>query len=400
MACKDRDMSTLWRIMVREWRRIVAQPLCWGCMIGAPLFGILFFVTLLNEGLPEHIPTAVVDLDNSALSRSFVRQLQAQQAIDIALQCDTYIDAVQAMQRNEVYGFVLIPSRFEELLFDGKQPPLSFYTNDAYLIPGSLLYECYTTQSMLISAAVIQDLLLSLGFSPQRIMSLLQPIAIDSHALGNPWVNYSIYLSNSFLPAMLQLMVLLVTMYAVASEFKKGSVRSWLLAARGSFLMALAGKLLVYTLVFFVEGVLLQSMLYGYLHFPLHTSIWRMMCAMFLLVVASQSIVLIVLSLVSSHSIAFSAVSVLGVVSFSLGGFSFPVPDMYAPFKVLTNLLPVRHYFLIYVNNALNGYPLYYCRDAYMALLLFVVIALLMLPRMYRAVVCYERNENVETFKS
>ncbi|MBQ6938907.1 MAG: ABC transporter permease, partial [Muribaculaceae bacterium] len=238
-------MSTLWRIMVREWRRIVAQPLCWGCMIGAPLFGILFFVTLLNEGLPEHIPTAVVDLDNSALSRSFVRQLQAQQAIDIALQCDTYIDAVQAMQRNEVYGFVLIPSRFEELLFDGKQPPLSFYTNDAYLIPGSLLYECYTTQSMLMSAAVIQDLLLSLGFSPQRIMSLLQPIAIDSHALGNPWVNYSIYLSNSFLPAMLQLMVLLVTMYAVASEFKKGSVRSWQLAARGSFLMALAGKLLV-----------------------------------------------------------------------------------------------------------------------------------------------------------
>ena len=88
MACKDRDMSTLWRIMVREWRRIVAQPLCWGCMIGAPLFGILFFVTLLNEGLPEHIPTAVVDLDNSALSRSFVRQLQAQQAINIALQCD------------------------------------------------------------------------------------------------------------------------------------------------------------------------------------------------------------------------------------------------------------------------------------------------------------------------
>ena len=376
--------SALWCVMVREWRMIIAKPLYPLCMIGMPLLGILFFATMLNEGLPEHIPTAIVDLDNSSFSREFVRRLQSQQAIDIVLQCQSYSEARAAMQRNEVYGFLLIPSRFEALLSDAKQPTISFYTNDAYLIPGSLLYECYTTQSMLVSAGVIQDVLLSLGFPEQRIMSILQPLTIELHALGNPWLNYSVYLSNSFLPTILQLMVMLVTMYTIACEIKQRRIHSWLLAARGSLLTATMGKLLVYTLVFVVEGLLLQAVLYGFMQFPHHAPAWRMALAMVLMIVAAQSVVLIIISLISILPVAYSAVSVIGVVSFSLGGFSFPVPDMYAPFKVLTNLLPVRHYFLIYVNNALNGYPLYYCRGEYIALLMFVLVAMLLLPRFFR----------------
>ena len=379
------------RVIVREWRCIVAQPLLPLCMIGMPLFGMLFFLTMLSNGLPEHVPTAVVDLDNSALSRGFVRNLQAQQAIDVVMQCNSYSEARDAMQRNDIYGFILIPHRFAAMLADAKQPAISFYTNDAYLIPGSLLYECYTTQSMLVSAGVVQEVLQSLGLPERRILSLLQPLAVDSQPLGNPWLNYSVYLSNSFLPTILQLMVLLVTMYAIAREIKHRRTDAWLLAARGSMPVALVGKLLVYTLVFIIEGVLLQSLLYGYMQYPHHATMWRMVCAMALMVVATQSIVLIVLSIVPTLSIAYSVVSVIGVVSFSLGGFSFPVPEMYAPFRVLTNLLPVRHYFLIYVNNALNGYPLYYCRGEYIALLLFVVVALLLLPRLYSVMWRYGR---------
>jgi len=38
-------------------------------------FGYLFFLTLINEGLPERLPVAVVDSDNSAISRRLAREL-------------------------------------------------------------------------------------------------------------------------------------------------------------------------------------------------------------------------------------------------------------------------------------------------------------------------------------
>ena len=58
---------------------------------------------------------------------------------------------------------------------------------------------------------------------------------------------------------------------------------------------------------------------------------------------------------------------------------------MYAPFKMLSNLIPVRHYFLIYASQALNGYPLYYCRWHYVAFICFAVASIVLLPRLKQA---------------
>ena len=73
----------LWCTMWRELCRIVSSPVCLICMIGMPLFAFLFFLTMMNNGLPEKLPVAVVDLDNSNLSHDFVRQLASQQQLRI-----------------------------------------------------------------------------------------------------------------------------------------------------------------------------------------------------------------------------------------------------------------------------------------------------------------------------
>ncbi|MBE6307072.1 MAG: ABC transporter permease [Bacteroidales bacterium] len=383
---------SLWRVMVREWRRILSQPIMLLCIGGVPLFAIIFFGTMLYNGLPEKIPVAIVDMDNSHTSHMFISRLNALQSVDVVMTVDNFSEGRKAMQRNEVLGMLLIPEDFEQRTFDAKQPIISFYTNDAFLIPGSLLYKSFTTMSVLASAEVVQDVMLSVGLTEHRIMSLLQPITIDSCALGNPWLNYSVYLCNSFIPTILQLMVLLVTTYAIAGELKKGSVRSWLLASRGSRSVALIGKLAVYAMLFVVVGLLLQSIMYGYMRFPFHTTPYSMIVAMVLLVMASQAVVVITIALSPTLPVAYSTVSVVGVVTFSLGGFSFPVADMYVPFRLLTNLLPMRHYFLIYVNNALNGYPVYYCRYSYVALMVFVVVAIILLPRLCSVMASYEKR--------
>lgn len=379
-------LQILWRVVVREARRMVEQPIYLLCMFGVPLITALFFLTMLHEGLPEHIPVAIVDMDNTALSRAVLSNLAVQQSVNVVERYDSFTVARHAMQEGKIYGFLIIPERFQQLLMDGKQPVISFYTNDAYLIPGSLLFKSFKTVSVLASAAVAQNLLSSLGMTSDRIAALLQPIAVELHPLGNPWLNYSVYLNNSFLPTVLQLIVLLVTVFSLCGEMKQRTLRSWMGAARGSVVMAVIGKLLLHATVFVAVGWFLQSLLYGYLHFPMQGSLWSMMTAMVLLVLSTQSVAFIIVSLSPSIPLAYSAASVLGVVSFSLGGFSFPVLDMYMPFRLLTQLLPVRHYFLIYVNNALNGYPIYYSRYEFVALLLFISVAILLLPRFVRLI--------------
>ena len=80
-----------------------------------------------------------------------------------------------------------------------------------------------------------------------------------------------------------------------------------------------------------------------------------------------------------------SIAALFGIISISITGFSFPVPAMYPPFQLLSNIFPLRHYFLIYVDQALNGIPLYYSRMHYLYLFLFAIASLPLLKRLKTA---------------
>lgn len=69
--------NRIFRIARREVFRIATRPLYLFCMIIAPLFCYLFFTTLMWNGLPTDMPAGVVDLDNTATTRSIIRNLDA-----------------------------------------------------------------------------------------------------------------------------------------------------------------------------------------------------------------------------------------------------------------------------------------------------------------------------------
>ncbi len=375
----------LWATVWRELRRWVARPVYLLCAIGVPLFCALFLFSLMGEGLPRKIPMAMVDLDKSVTSRSFTRQLGALESVDIAYELNSFTEARELVQAGKIYGFLMIPAEFEAKAISGRQPEISFFTNDAYYIPASLLYKSFRTMSVLASGAVVREVLLATGEDDSQIMARLQPIPADMHPLHNPWISYSIYLNNSFLPALLQLMILLVTIFSIGTEMKHATSREWLHTANNSILLAIIGKLIPHTLIFCSIGLFLQSLLYGYLHFPMNGNILHMIVAMVLLVVATQSLGVLIMELVPSLRAGLSVGGLVGILSFSIAGFSFPVPAMYPPFQALSWILPVRHYFLIYVDQALNGIPLYYSRIQYFALTLYPLLAMPLLPRLKKA---------------
>ncbi|MDE6458008.1 MAG: ABC transporter permease, partial [Muribaculum sp.] len=59
--------------------------------------------------------------------------------------------------------------------------------------------------------------------------------------------------------------------------------------------------------------------------------------------------------------------------------------DMYPAIGIFSYLIPVRYYFLIYVNVALNGYEIYYCRWDYIVMILFLLAPMGMLWKLKRS---------------
>lgn len=59
----------------------------------------------------------------------------------------------------------------------------------------------------------------------------------------------------------------------------------------------------------------------------------------------------------------------------------------------LSWLFPLRHYYLIYVNQALNGYSILYVWPSVAALLCFLLLPIAVLPRYRTAFLKYKYKE-------
>lgn len=375
-------MPTILKIARRELRRMASKPIYWFCMIAAPLFCFVFFTSLMAEGLPTDMPLGLVDNDNTTTSRSLTRNLDAFEMTSIKEQYANVTEAREAVQRGDIYGFYYIPKGTTRKAQRQELPIVSFYTNYSYLVAGSLLYRDMRTMSELASGAASRTVLYAKGATERQAMAFLQPIVIDSHAINNPWLNYNVYLSNVILPGLLMLFIFMVTVFSIGTEVKYNTVHDWLIMARGSIFHALAGKLLPQTLIFFLIGIAFAIGLYGVLHFPCHCGLPTMLLVMFLGIIGAQGLGVFMFAMLPTLRMSLSFASLWGVISFSICGMSYPVMAMHPTLQGLSLLFPLRHYFLLYVNCALDGYPLMNAAPYVVGLLLFASLPLLLLRRL------------------
>ena len=383
----------IWAISGREFYRIFSSKICiWGIFV-APIISLVILMAMMSEGLPNKIPIAVVDLDNTKTSRSLIRQLDAFPKTDIKYKSLSFKEAREKMERAEIYGVFIIPREFSKKAVSGDLPKLTFYTNNAFFISGSLLFQDLKTISVLASASVGLQMAEAKGYSRGEIMPVVQPISIESHPLSNPWLNYSIYLNNTILPAVLQLLILMFTVSCFGSEVKSGSAKHLMQLGNNSVIKVIIGKLLPYTVCFMLVALLFMSVFYYYNNFPLQSGFWPMFLNYLCLITGAQGFGLILLGVFYNYRMALSIASLIGSLSFSMVGLSFPAlamtPDLYA----LTFLFPVRHFFLIYVDQALNGLPLGYSLYHYAGLLAFMLVSFLLFGRIkkYLTENVYER---------
>lgn len=375
-------MKHIFHIAIREIRIMVSRPIYGFAMVLAPLFCFYFLTSLMGSGLPTELPLGLVDNDGTSTTRSLARNLDAFQQTSIVQQYANVSDARSALQEGEIYGFYYIPKGTTRKAQRQEIPTVSFYSNYSYLVAASLLYRDMRMVSELAGGAATRSVLYAKGATEGQAMAYLQPIVIDTHPIGNPWLNYAVYLCNILLPGILSLFIFMVTVYSIGTEIKRGTARQWLSLARGNILRALVGKLLPQWIVFLLMSALLAVYLYGYLHFPCLCGIPTMLFVLLLFVTASQGLGVLMITFLPTLRLGLSFASLWGVVSFSISGMSFPIMSMHPVLQGACLLFPLRHYFLLYVNCALHGYPLFNAMPYVIGLCCFSLLPLLLSGRL------------------
>lgn len=382
-------------VLRREWGRMTSRRLYFGACVVLPLFCIFFMATIFGSGQMERIPIGIVDLDWSATSRDISRTVETVPTFAVTAHFSDQESARKATQQKKIYGYLVIPPNFESDVLAGRQATLSYYYHYALLSVGSEVRGAFETVLQPLSMGPIVSEATALGVSESTVTNFLVPVNVQSHPLYNPDLDYSVYLSHPFFFILFQVLILLVTVYALGSEIKFRTGDAWLESADGNIFTAVVAKLLPYTVIFIVMAIFANYVMFGVLHIPFSCGFWPLNLTAVLFVIATQALGVFIFSIFPAISIIISIASMVGSLGATLSGVTFPAPFMFPAVYYASFLFPVRHFVEINQNLLYGDYGFAYTWQNVAALFLFIPAALLRLPRLKRAVLSH-RYENID----
>ncbi len=379
----------------REVDRMSSRGLYILMVLILPILTILFFSSLLKEGVPTKMPVAIVDLDQTATSRKIARAIDVTPLSKVTEYLQSETEAMSELRTGNIYGFVILPKNLQTDIFESNQPVVSYYYQNGFLIAGGLMQNDLTLILNTLSAGINIQKREAMGQQEDYIMSQVQPIQLSTHQLFNPTASYPAYITTIILPIMLQLFILLMTVYSIGIEIKERTSREWLHLSDKSIVIALTGKLLPYTIIFFLIMMFQNFMLYKVMQIPMHSSLGWLMLGSLMFVLAYQAIGLFCVGLLPMMRHSLNLAAFYGILALTLCGFSFPIESMLPIFRYWAGGFPVRHYMHIFQSQILAGFELRYSIVSYLYLLIFLLVPLTIIRRLKSALIYQNFIENV-----
>ena len=384
-----RVLRQIYEVMMRELQILRQNHIYRFCMVLFPILVIIFFTTMLDDGLPTSMPVGIVDLDNTSTTRALERKLDGFQMSKVVAHYPSVAEARQAIQRNEIYGFLYIPKGTTSKLLASRQPKISYYYTYTTMVAGSMIMKDMKTISSLGSAALGQATMRAKGLTDKQIQTLLQPITIDLHQIANPWSSYNVYLTTVMVPGILMIFIFLISAYSLGTELKFATSKNWLAMADNNVTIALVGKFLPQTLIWLAIVFGYQLYVFFYLGFPHQGSPWMLVLLGLMHVMAAQGFGIFAFGLMPSLRMSMSISSLWAVLSISMAGSAFPAMGMDGALQSLSWLFPLRHYFMLYQACIFNGFPLVEVWFHFAALLGFILLPWMVASKIKNAMLTY-----------
>jgi ABC-2 type transport system permease protein len=334
----------------REWRWLLHDRVAVILIFGVPLFALAVLTAVFSHPVIRGLGVVVVDADRSATSRAFVEEVAASPNLSIVERAGDLASAARAIRSGEAIGAVYIPANFERDLKAERRPQVVAFYNEQYLTAAG------------VASAGLSD---SLAAAVSRAVTPAAPkaarigaLVAETIVLVNPETNYAQFLLRALLPMVIHVVIALAAGYAVGSEFRRRSMRTWLACAGGNPIVALAGKLAPLFGIFFVIMLSVALILEGMLGISFKGDVPMMVVAGSLLIVGYLALGALLQLLVRDLATGLGLTGLVVSPAFGYAGVGFPTLGMNAFAQAWSALLPLRWYMAVLMGQAARGLPL------------------------------------------
>ena len=289
----------------------------------------------------EHMPFAVVDYDQSQLSREYSHKLMDSRYFDYQGHLAQEQDADALLKQGKIRFLLVIPPEFSKRLLQGQATAVQAQ------IDGMFTYRANVVKGYIaaINGSFNQQLLQTWlakkqGISAQQLQGRLSPVTLKTRYLYNNELK-SIWSTGSGMLMLIMLMApAMLTALGVVREKELGSIYN-IYASTLSKSEYITGKLLPYVVISFINLLVLTWAVLVLFDTPFKGSLSLYLVSGLLYVTCAAGIGLLISTFVSSQAAA-ALIAMLGTMipGMMYSGLLMPISSMSGDAQIQAHLFP------------------------------------------------------------
>jgi ABC-2 type transport system permease protein len=367
--------ARLTAIIVKEFRQMGRDRLTFGMMLGIPVMQLVLFGFAINSD-PKHLPTAVLLADHGPQGRTLLNAIRHSRYFDFVRVVKSEAEGDEALARGDVQFLVNIPVDFSRDLLRGNAPVILV---EADATDPAATGNALAAIRVLADSALVNDLKGPLAF----LASGRSPIDLRIHARYNPEAITQLNIVPGLMGVVLTMTMVMITGLAITRERERGTMENLLSMPTRPF-EVLAGKIVPYILVGYVQVALILLAAHFLFHVPMMGSLAMLLLVAFVFIAANLAMGIMFSTVAKNQLQAVQMAFFFFLPSLLLSGFMFPFRGMPLWAQALGEIFPLTHFLRVVRGILLKGNGFTEVAPQLWQVALFAIVALAIAVKRYR----------------
>lgn len=370
----------LFAIFQREVTRIRTQWIYISSTLLLPGIAFALMAVIFSSGVPRNLDIAVVDQDFTPLSRKIYRAVSATPIAEVAWRAQSETEAYEMMKKGNVHAFLVIPKDSQKKQYNRETVAVKLYVDNTNIVTGGLIQNGVRNAISSLSDDIQINRAIKEGKSQEQAKNLTNPLKFSEQILFNPYGSYSAFLLNGLLPLLLIVFVFLTSVLTLGSELKYGTAGELMEHTNKSIVIALIGKMLPYTILFLLQAMLMNFILFHYAGAPLNGSFSFIAASELLLILAYQMMAVVLIALTSNLRLSLSLGSAYTMMALTFAGLTFPLNGMPLAARMFSYIFPFRFWNESFIGQTMRGEPLIHSAEPLLPVFVFIATGMAAMP--------------------
>ncbi|GAC17333.1 ABC transporter permease [Paraglaciecola arctica] len=328
-------------IFLKELTQLKRDKMTFAMVIMIPLVQLILFGYAINTNV-RHIPVAVVDLSQSALSRVLVQTVAATQVVTFSEQFYDIESAHAALEQAEIRAVLIIPQDVSQRI--------ARHASVGFGLPASSDEE--TSRPIAQWLVDGSDTMIAGAIKGLRNMPLAELLSKPSNRtiptfevtlLYNPEQRTAVNIVPGLVGIILTMTMIMFTSAAIVREREHGNMEM-LITTPIRPIELMLGKIIPYIFIGLLQVSIILGLGYMLFSAPINGGLWALFCITLLFIAASLTLGLVISTIATNQLQSMQMTIFVLLPSILLSGFMFPYEGMPLIAQYIAEALPATHF--------------------------------------------------------